>query len=48
VQSKLINDGGEKTFAIVFDTGDEVAAGLLDTAAHTSARRRGRTDVANG
>jgi predicted DNA-binding protein with PD1-like motif len=29
VKSKLIHDGDEKTFAIVFDTGDEVAAGLL-------------------
>jgi uncharacterized protein len=29
VRSKLINDGGEKTFAIVFDKGDEVVGGLL-------------------
>jgi len=32
VKSKLINDGGEKTFVIVFDPGDEVVAGLLDFA----------------
>jgi predicted DNA-binding protein with PD1-like motif len=29
VKSKLIHDGGEKSFAIVFDAGDEVVAGLL-------------------
>ena len=29
MKSKLINDGDEKTFALVFDTGDEVVAGLL-------------------
>jgi uncharacterized protein len=29
VKSKLIHEGDEKTFAIVFDTGDEVVAGLL-------------------
>jgi predicted DNA-binding protein with PD1-like motif len=29
VKSKLIHDGDEKTFAIVFDTDDEVIAGLL-------------------
>jgi uncharacterized protein len=29
VKSKLIHDGDEKTFAIVFDTGDEVVANLL-------------------
>ena len=32
MKSKLINDGGEKTFVIVFDPGDEVVAGLLDFA----------------
>ena len=32
MKSKLIHDGGEKTFAIVFDAGDEVVAGLLDFA----------------
>jgi len=32
VKSKLIHDDGEKTFVIVFDTGDEVVAGLLDFA----------------
>ncbi|MFL6208712.1 MAG: PPC domain-containing DNA-binding protein [Pyrinomonadaceae bacterium] len=32
MKSKLIHDGGEKTFVIVFDTGDEVVAGLLDFA----------------
>jgi len=29
VQAKLINGDGEKTFALVFDTGDEVMSGLL-------------------
>jgi predicted DNA-binding protein with PD1-like motif len=29
VKSKLIHDDGAKTFAIVFDRGDEVASGLL-------------------
>jgi predicted DNA-binding protein with PD1-like motif len=29
VKSKLLNDGDGKTFVIVFDTGDEVTAGLL-------------------
>ena len=32
MKSKLIHDGEEKTFVIVFDTGDEVVAGLLDFA----------------
>jgi predicted DNA-binding protein with PD1-like motif len=29
VKTKLIHDGGEKTFANVFDKDDEVASGLL-------------------
>lgn len=29
MKSKLIQDGQEKTFALVFDTGEEVTAGLL-------------------
>jgi predicted DNA-binding protein with PD1-like motif len=29
VRGKLIHDDGEKTFAIIFDKGDEVAGGLL-------------------
>src|SRR5918912_2586620 len=29
VKSELIHDGEEKTFVLVFDTGDEVIAGLL-------------------
>ena len=29
MKAKLIHDDGEKTFAIVFDKGDEVASGLL-------------------
>jgi uncharacterized protein len=29
VKSKLINDGDGKTFALVFDTGDEIVAELL-------------------
>jgi uncharacterized protein len=32
VKTKLIHDDGEKTFAIVFDKGDEVAGGLLSFA----------------
>jgi hypothetical protein len=32
MKSKLIQDGQEKTFAIVFDTGEEVVAGLLQFA----------------
>jgi uncharacterized protein len=33
MKSKLIRDGEEKTFAIVFDAGEEVVAGLLRFAA---------------
>jgi predicted DNA-binding protein with PD1-like motif len=29
MKSKLIQDGAEKTFVLVFETGDEVVAGLL-------------------
>lgn len=29
MKAKLLNDQGGKTYAVVFDTGDEVAAGLL-------------------
>ena len=29
MKTKLIHDDGEKTFAIIFDKGDEVAGGLL-------------------
>ena len=32
MKSKLIHDGDEKTFALVFDTGDEVVAELLSFA----------------
>ncbi|HJT33362.1 MAG TPA: PPC domain-containing DNA-binding protein [Pirellulales bacterium] len=32
MKSKLINDAREKTFVLVFETGDEVTAGLLDFA----------------
>jgi len=32
VKTKLIHDDGEKTFAIIFDKGDEVASGLLSFA----------------
>jgi predicted DNA-binding protein with PD1-like motif len=32
VKTKLIHDGREKTFAIIFDKGDEVASGLLSFA----------------
>ncbi len=28
MKTKLINDGAEKTFAVIFDKGDEVASGL--------------------
>jgi hypothetical protein len=29
MKSKLIHDGGEKTYALDFDKGDEAASGLL-------------------
>ena len=32
MKSKLLNARGEKTFAVVFDTGDEVISGLQDFA----------------
>src|SRR5438132_881439 len=32
MKSKLINDGAQKTFAMIFDKGDEVTATLLDFA----------------
>jgi uncharacterized protein len=32
VKTKLIHEGGEKTFAIVFDKGDEVVSGLVSFA----------------
>lgn len=32
MEAKLIRDQGEKTFAVIFDTGDEVMTGLLDVA----------------
>lgn len=32
MRAKLIHDGAEKTYAVIFDTGDEVAGGLLDFA----------------
>jgi hypothetical protein len=32
MKSKLIHEGAERTFALVFDEGDEVAAGLKDFA----------------
>ena len=32
MRTKLIHDDGEKTFAIIFDKGDEVASGLLSFA----------------
>ena len=32
MKSKLLHDGTEKTFVIIFDKGDEVATGLLDFA----------------
>jgi predicted DNA-binding protein with PD1-like motif len=34
VKSKLIHESGEKTFAIIFDKGDEVIAGLQRMAVH--------------
>ncbi|MBV9279167.1 MAG: DNA-binding protein [Chloroflexi bacterium] len=40
MKSKLLSDGDQKTFAVIFDTGDEVAAGLLDFA-----RRHGIGDA---
>jgi predicted DNA-binding protein with PD1-like motif len=32
MKAKLIQEQGEKTFAVIFDTGDEVAGGLLEFA----------------
>ena len=32
MKSKLLDDAGEKTFVLVFDTGDQVAAGLTEFA----------------
>jgi predicted DNA-binding protein with PD1-like motif len=32
MHAKLIQESGERTWALIFDTGDEVAAGLLDFA----------------
>ena len=32
MKSKLLDDNGEKTFALIFETGDEAAAGLLEFA----------------
>jgi uncharacterized protein len=32
MKAKLIQEQGEKTYAVIFDTGDEVAAGLLEFA----------------
>lgn len=32
MKAKLIQEQGEKTFALIFDTGDEVASGLLEFA----------------
>ena len=32
MKATLISEQGEKTFAVIFDTGDEVMAGLLDVA----------------
>lgn len=32
MKSKLINDERERTYVLIFDTGDEVTAGLLDFA----------------
>ena len=38
MKSKLLHEGTEKTFAIIFDKGDEVASGLLDFAKAHSLR----------
>lgn len=32
MKSKLLDDAGEKTFVLIFDTGDEVATGLAEFA----------------
>jgi uncharacterized protein len=40
MKSKLLSDGNEKTYGLIFDTGDEVTAGLLDFA-----RQHGVTDA---
>ncbi len=39
MKSKLLDDHNVKTFALVFDTGDEVAAGLLAFAQRTTSAR---------
>jgi predicted DNA-binding protein with PD1-like motif len=38
MKAKLIHEDGERTFALVFETGDEVAAGLLAFARERSLR----------
>lgn len=40
MKSKLLSDGDQKTYAVIFDTSDEVTAGLLDFA-----RQRGIGDA---
>jgi predicted DNA-binding protein with PD1-like motif len=34
MKAELINDGPEKTYALIFDTGDDVTSGLLHFAQH--------------
>jgi predicted DNA-binding protein with PD1-like motif len=34
MKAELINDGAEKTYALIFDTGDDVTSGLLEFAQH--------------
>ena len=50
MNAKLIQDGAEKTFAVVFETGEELVAGLLHfatdqqiSAAHLTGMSRGVT-----
>ena len=38
MKSKLLHEGTEKTFAVIFEKGDEVASGLLDFAKAHSLR----------
>jgi uncharacterized protein len=38
MKTKLLHDGGARTFAVVFDTGDEVSEGLLEFARQNGIR----------
>ena len=40
MKAKLINEMGEKTYAVVFDKGDEVVEGLLSLASQKKIQAR--------